>query len=143
MLGDRRFRRAFVGQAQDGRAFFLSDRLAPLVLVLLLRLGDSFALAFEHHLPLELGNPPQHGQYQLAGWRAGVQPQIEDLDLNLLQLQSAQDLQQVGDRAGQPVELSDHEGIPYAGKFNGRFQLGTLSDGRHLLLKYLFTAAPF
>jgi hypothetical protein len=51
---------------------------STLVFASRLRLGDAFALAFEHHLPYKLSDPAQHRQHQLAGGRLGVHAEIEN-----------------------------------------------------------------
>ena len=55
-----------------------SGRRATLVLAFALGLGDSVALAFEHHLALELSHRAEDVQHEPPIGRGSVQPHAED-----------------------------------------------------------------
>src|SRR5690242_12115002 len=70
-------------------------RCPALVFALGLRLGNSFALALQHHLALELPDSADHREQQLSGRGARVHPEVKDIQMRTLALHPVYDLQQM------------------------------------------------
>jgi hypothetical protein len=84
---------------------------AALVLSLALRPLHAFTLAFEHDLALELPDRSKDIDDELASRRRSVDAHGEDAQRDVLFRQSLDNLDQIGDRAGEPFEPRHDERV--------------------------------
>ena len=106
------------------------SRSPALVTALGLRFGDAFALSFQHQIPLERRDGPEHGQ--LAGGRAGIDLLATDTEhdqRHALCLQARDDGEQVCGGPGQPVRLAHDRGVALSDELDGGFQAVPAGDG--------------
>jgi hypothetical protein len=73
--------------------------------------GDSFALAFKHHLPLELGHRADDVQHEASSRSLGVQTHVEDTRGRVFAFYASDDIHKGSDRPGQPIELCNHQHV--------------------------------
>ena len=134
--------------ALEQRQHFISlrarRRSAALVFAFRLRLGDAFALALQHDLALELGDGADHVEDQAADRRRRVELRRQHLEACALRMKPGLDLAEVRNRAGDAVNLGDHQHIAFAGEVERRLKLRPFRvDARKLLANIFLTPAAF
>ena len=77
----------------------------------------------------ELGDHGQHVEQQPAYRIGGVVQRAADVELYAATGEVFDDVAGVGQRAGQPVELGDHEGVPVPARGEGFAQSGASAGG--------------
>ena len=87
---------------------------------LLLRCRDLVADALARDLALELGERQQHVQRQPAHRGGGVELLRDRDERDAVGIEDLDDLGEVGQRAGQPVDLVDHHNVDLAGRDVGQ-----------------------
>ena len=95
----------------------------PLYLPGGLGLSDALPMAFEHHLAQEMGDGAQHRQHHTAGGSRRVQIEIGHPERSYVPFDRLDDLQKVGGRACQPVELGYDQGIALTNVVQGGITL--------------------
>src|SRR5262249_9767953 len=107
--------------------FDLVDRdlaLAALVDAGGLGFGDAFELAFFAQVGLELGKDAEHVEKALAGRGRGIDWLLCDSKDYASGLECADDVLQIADRAGEPVDSSDHKFVTLAHEFQQQLKFG-------------------
>jgi hypothetical protein len=124
---------AFVMETMDLSSLHTDGRFAALVEAFSLGRGDTLALSFKHQLPLKLRYGRDHVERQPAGRGRRVDIQVHDLECCTFGRDPALELDCIGRRAREPIELRDDELIGIADVVDRRFQLWPLGDARNLL----------
>jgi hypothetical protein len=95
---------------------------------------------------LELRDGAQDGEHEAAGGGIRVQcgaAEVEDAEAGSLGVQPLYDLDEIGGRACQTVELAGNQRVPFAHPIEGGFKLRPGADCAGLLGKGLVAAGGF
>lgn len=68
-------------------------------------------LPLSKQFPLELRQPRHHGKYETAGWRAGVDPEIENAEMNATPLQVFDQQENIRRGSTETADFRDRERV--------------------------------
>ena len=103
------------------------------VLAFSLRLGNPFALAFEHHTSLELSNASENVEHEFPRCRRRVQVHGEDTKGSAFGFDPCDDVQEMGHGPRYSIQLRDDDHVTVTGVVEAGLELVTLGYGRDLL----------
>lgn len=137
--GNRAGRHALSSQLLDPLSINASP--APVVDAIGLCLRNACALSLPANVVLELRHCAQDREGQLSRAAAGVDGLMDALERDTLAAEFVEQLEQVGQRAGEAVKPADHDGVAIADKLEHFHQPGACPTGAAgLILKDAFAA---
>ncbi len=89
---------------------------------------DPAPLAFAEQFPLELGQASHHGEYETAGRRASVDPEIENAEMNATFLQVFDQQQNIRRGPTEATDLRDRERVTEREAFDHFIKKRSLPD---------------